>query len=148
MKMKNKNPGIDVPFPTLTCSDVKCPFHGNLKLRGRIFKGIVTSAKAAKTVTVTWERVVPIKKFERFEKRKSKLHAYNPTCIDAKEGDIVRIAECRPLSKTKHFVVVEKISKQENFGNVKYEKIIKREKEEKTLSNNKKIPTKKLNQKN
>ncbi|MBN1455027.1 MAG: 30S ribosomal protein S17, partial [Methanomicrobia archaeon] len=41
-------------------------------------------------------------------KRQSKIHAHNPPCINAKVGDIVKIAECRPLSKTKSFVVVEK----------------------------------------
>ena len=40
-------------------------------------------------------------------KKRSKLHAHNPPCIDAKPGDIVTIAECRPISKTKSFVIVE-----------------------------------------
>ena len=38
----------------------------------------------------------------------SRITAHNPPCIDAKTGDKVKIAECRPLSKTKNFVVVEK----------------------------------------
>jgi small subunit ribosomal protein S17 len=46
-------------------------------------------------------------KYERFEKRQSKIHAHNPPCIDAKAGDNVKIAECRPLSKTKSYVIVE-----------------------------------------
>jgi len=48
-----------------------------------------------------------VKKYNRYEKRLSKFHAHNPPCIHAKVGDIVTIAECRPLSKTKNFVVVE-----------------------------------------
>jgi len=52
-----------------------------------------------------FERKMP--KFERFEKRQAKIHAHNPPCINAKEGDRVKIAECRPLSKTKAYVVVE-----------------------------------------
>jgi small subunit ribosomal protein S17 len=46
-------------------------------------------------------------KYERFEKRQSKIHAHNPPCLEAKAGDRVKIAECRPLSKTKSYVVVE-----------------------------------------
>ena len=38
---------------------------------------------------------------------------YNPQCVDAKKGDIVKIAECRPLSKTKAFVVIEVMKRLE-----------------------------------
>jgi small subunit ribosomal protein S17 len=48
-----------------------------------------------------------IRKYKRYEKRSSKLHAHNPPCIGAKTGDMVKIAECRPLSKSTTFVVVE-----------------------------------------
>ena len=48
-----------------------------------------------------------INKFERYEKRKSKIKAHKPDCLDVKVGDSVKIAECRQLSKTKHFVLVE-----------------------------------------
>jgi small subunit ribosomal protein S17 len=41
------------------------------------------------------------------ERSKSKVHAYLPSCITAKEGQQVRIAECRPLSKTVSFTVIE-----------------------------------------
>ncbi|MBC7110345.1 MAG: 30S ribosomal protein S17, partial [Archaeoglobi archaeon] len=46
-------------------------------------------------------------------KKRSKLHAHNPPCINARVGDVVKIAECRPLSKTKHFVVVEILERGE-----------------------------------
>jgi len=48
-----------------------------------------------------------VRKYNRYEKRSSKYHAHNPSCIQAKVGDMVKIAECRPLSKTTTFVVVE-----------------------------------------
>ena len=48
-----------------------------------------------------------INKFERYEKRNSKIKAHKPDCLDVKVGDSVKIAECRQLSKTKHFVLVE-----------------------------------------
>ncbi|RLF76193.1 30S ribosomal protein S17, partial [Thermococci archaeon] len=54
-----------------------------------------------------------LKKYERYELRRSRIHAYNPECIDAKAGDKVLIAETRPLSKTKNFVVVAITQKAE-----------------------------------
>jgi small subunit ribosomal protein S17 len=89
------------------CEDINCPIHGNNKMRGRIFEGKVIRAKMTKTVTVEWPRRRYLSKYERFEKRRSKVKAHNPVCISAKEGDTVRISECRPLSKSKNFVILE-----------------------------------------
>lgn len=99
--------GLDVQAPTNKCTDVNCPFHGTLPVRGQVLDGVVVSDKSTLMVVVerTSEKIV--KKYERYEKRRSKLHAHNPPCLAAKVGDEVRIAECRPLSKTKSFVVVE-----------------------------------------
>ncbi|MFH8110199.1 MAG: 30S ribosomal protein S17, partial [Candidatus Aenigmatarchaeota archaeon] len=41
--------------------------------------------------------------------RRTRVYAHLPPCLDVKVGDKVKIAECRPLSKIKHFVVIEKI---------------------------------------
>lgn len=92
-----------------TCTDLRCPFHGTLKVRGRRFTGTITSNKASRTVTVQWERRHYLPRFERFERRRTKVKAHSPPCIELAEGDAVRIAETRPLSKTKHFVVLEKL---------------------------------------
>lgn len=81
----------------------------NIKTRGRTFKGIVVSDKAQRTVTVEWNRRVYVPKYERYQKKRSKVKAHNPEEIDAKEGDEVIIKECRPISKTKKFIVVEVI---------------------------------------
>jgi small subunit ribosomal protein S17 len=61
----------------------------------------------SRTVVVQREYFKYVPKYERYEKRKSKIHAHNPDCIAAKIGDKVKIAECRPLSKTKSFVVIQ-----------------------------------------
>lgn len=106
---KTNNIGIGVTAPKETCTDRNCPFHGDLTVRGREFVGVVKSDKMSRTVTVYWERKQYIPKFERYEKKFSKVKAHNPDCISAKIGDKVRIKECRPLSKLKNFVVVEKI---------------------------------------
>jgi len=102
--------GIDVKEPDRECDDVNCPFHGKLPVRGQIIEGVVVSDKAEKTVVVQRAYMKKIRKYERYEKRRSKIHAHNPPCIAAKAGDVVKIMECRPLSKTKSFVVVEKRS--------------------------------------
>lgn len=104
--------GIDVPLPKSTCNDRKCPFHGNLKVRGKILEGKVVSAKSLKTVIVEREILHYVPKYQRYERRHSRIAAYNPECINAKEGDVVKIAECRPLSKTKAFVVIEVLKKK------------------------------------
>ncbi len=107
-KHQQKNIGIDVAKPAGVCHDSKCPFHGRLRLHGRLLTGVVLATRSAKTATVGWERRYHIQKYERYERRYTKLHAHNPSCINAETGDIVTIAETRPLSKTKHFVIIKK----------------------------------------
>ena len=78
---------------------------------GRIFSGIVISRRMQKTAKVTWERRFYLKKYERYEKRTSSVMAHVPENIEVKEGDKVRIKECRPISKTKHFIIIKNESK-------------------------------------
>ncbi len=99
--------GLDVSTPVKDCSDPNCPFHGTLPVRGQVFDCTVVSDKMDNTVVVMREFEKRATKYERLEKRQSKIHAHNPPCMEAKAGDRVRIAECRPLSKTKSYVVVE-----------------------------------------
>jgi small subunit ribosomal protein S17 len=102
-----KNIGLNVSAPEKECDDVNCPFHGTLPVRGQVITGKVVSDKMRGSVVVARDYLHFVKKYKRYEKRSSKLHAHNPPCIGAKVGDNVKIAECRPLSKTKTFVVVE-----------------------------------------
>jgi small subunit ribosomal protein S17 len=102
-----RNIGIAVEAPKKDCADIHCPFHGTLGVRGRLFLGKVISSKARKMVVVEREYTHLIKKYKRYERSKSRIHAYLPPCVDVKEGDDVKLAECRPLSKTVSFVVVE-----------------------------------------
>ncbi len=104
-----KNIGIEAKEPDRTCSSSKCPWHGHLKVRGRTFRGVVASSKAADTAIVEWNYYKFIPKYERHERRKTVVAAHNPSCISARQGNEVIIAECRPVSKTKRFVVVQKI---------------------------------------
>jgi small subunit ribosomal protein S17 len=68
-------------------------------------EGIVVSSKAKKTVIVEIDYTRYIYKYERYLRKRSRIPAHNPDCIGAKEGNVVRIAETRRLSKTKSFVV-------------------------------------------
>ena len=98
--------------PKKTCDDRNCPFHGDLPVRGRVLKGSVVSAKMDKTVIVKRDYLHYVPKFIRYERRHSRIPSHNPPCIDAEEGDRVIIAECRPVSKTVSFVVVEKLEEK------------------------------------
>ena len=101
--------------PKERCNDVNCPFHGKLSVRGRQFTGTVISTKMRKTAVIEFERLYFLKKYERYEKRRTRLKVHNPECVNAKEGDVVEIMECRPLSKTKTFVIVQKLGKEKGF---------------------------------
>lgn len=95
--------------PKKTCSDKNCPFHGDLSMRGRVSEGVVLTAKMDKTVIVKRDYLHYVPKFRRYERRRSQISCHNPPCINAKEADHVRIVECRPISKTVSFVVVERL---------------------------------------
>jgi small subunit ribosomal protein S17 len=98
--------------PKKTCDDRNCPFHGTLSVRGRVLEGTVQTAKMDKTVIVDREYTQFSTKFVRYERRHGHIPSHNPPCIDVKEGDRVKIVECRPISKTVSFVVVEKLGEE------------------------------------
>lgn len=78
--------------------------------RGRFFQGTVVK-KFPTRVVIEFERTVYIRKFERFAKKKTRIHAYLPPSMFEKInlGDYIKVQECRPLSKIIHFVVISKI---------------------------------------
>jgi small subunit ribosomal protein S17 len=98
-----------------TCKDNHCPQHGTVRIHGRAFTVTVQSARAPKTAIVEWERRYYVPKYERYERRRTKINVHNPDCMNAKAGDIVRITECRPISKTKHFVITGKLGAERLF---------------------------------
>ena len=122
-KKDNKNEvnsaGVIVKVPEKAGSDEykdnKCPFCGNVKVRGRNFIGIVVGKDTHRTATIENISKTFVPKYERYKKTKTKLSAHNPECINAKEGDMVKISECRKLSKTKSFVVVENLGPEKTY---------------------------------
>ncbi|WP_226007814.1 30S ribosomal protein S17 [Natrinema salinisoli] len=86
----------------------KCPFYGELSVRGQILEGTVVSTDMDKTVVVEREYDVAVPKYDRHMKRRSRIPAHVPGVLEPLSvGDTVKIAETRPLSKTKSHVVVE-----------------------------------------
>ena len=108
-KEEARNIGLNVKAPAEKCSDKNCPFHGTLPVRGQVITGIVSTVKMQDTILVKKEYMSYVPKYERYEKRTSTYSAHCPPCIKTKAGDQVRIAECRPLSKTTSFVTIEKL---------------------------------------
>lgn len=103
---------LSLKKPKKSCTDPSCPFHGSLSVRGRSLDGLVISAKMDKTVIIRRNYLHYFPKFKRYERRHSHIPAHNPSCLNAKEGDRVKIAECRPISKTVTFVIVEKLEEK------------------------------------
>ncbi|AEN06126.1 30S ribosomal protein S17 [Halolamina sp.] len=106
--------GLNVAEPEEACSDADCPFHGTLSVRGQTLEGEVASTDMDKTVVVEREYDVRVPKYDRYMKRRSRVPAHHPPCMDVAVGDTVRIAETRPLSKTKSHVVVEVVDEGGN----------------------------------
>jgi small subunit ribosomal protein S17 len=104
-----RNIGIPVELPKRDCDDPFCPFHSNLSVRGRILEGTVVSDSMKGTVIIKRNYYHYIPKYLRYERRHSRIAVHNPPCIDGKNGDRVKIMECRPLSKSVSFVIVEKM---------------------------------------
>ncbi len=107
-KKKRLDIGLDVKKPKGECTSSKCPWHGHVKIRGRVLQGRVVSDRGIRSAVVEWNYYNYIPKYERYERRRTRISVHSPECIGARTGDMVMIGECRPLSKTKKFVIIEK----------------------------------------
>ena len=76
--------------------------------RGKIFEG-KTIKKFPRRVVIEFERSIYVKKYERFRKKKTRIHARLPEGMNVEIGDTIRVRECRPLSKIIHHKVIEKL---------------------------------------
>lgn len=76
----------------------------------RLTQGVVASDKGNKTIKVVVEYQTKHPKYGKYLKRRSVLHAHDEK-NEAREGDTVEIAECRPLSKTKHHRLIRIVTK-------------------------------------
>lgn len=106
--VKSVGLGIKTPDAAIESNfvDKKCPFTGNVSIRGRILKGLCISTKMKRTIIVRRDYLHYITKYRRFEKRHKNIAVHCSPAFPVKEGDIVTIGQCRPLSKTVRFNVV------------------------------------------
>uniref|UniRef100_A0A0R3RHF9 Small ribosomal subunit protein uS17 n=1 Tax=Elaeophora elaphi TaxID=1147741 RepID=A0A0R3RHF9_9BILA len=91
-----------------TYIDKKCPFTGNVSIRGRILTGVVMKMKMQRTIVIRRDYLHFIKKYRRYEKRHRNMSVHcSPAFRDIAVGDIVTVGECRPLSKTVRYNVLK-----------------------------------------
>lgn len=91
---------------SITLSDKKCPFTGNVSIRGRILTGVVKSTKMNRTIIIRRDYLHFIPKYRRYEKRHKNLAVHCSPAFRVEVGDQVTVGQCRPLSKTVRFNVL------------------------------------------
>ena len=103
-------PGVTPP-KAKECQDTYCPYHGTTRIRGKITQGIIVSKKSKNTVIIRRDYMQFVKKYQRYERRNTRLACHLPECLwqEIEVGDIVRVGESRKISKTKSFIVLDKI---------------------------------------
>lgn len=79
----------------------------------RAMIGTVVSTKQAKTLTVSISRKEMHRKYKKYVERRSKVYAHDEQG-EAQEGDMVKVVECRPMSRQKRFRLVEVVKKAGN----------------------------------
>merc|ERR1712210_299082 len=99
---KNVGLGFKTPRSAIegTYIDKKCPFTGDVSIRGRVLTGVVKSTKMKNSLVLRIDYLHYIRKYQRYEKRHTNISAHVSPCFRVKEGDKVTVGQCRPLSKT------------------------------------------------
>lgn len=96
---KTKSIGLGYKTPTEaiegTYVDKKCPFTGEVSIRGRILKGVVKTHKMKRTLIIRRDYLRYVKKYNRFEKRHKNVAAHVSPAFRVSEGDTVVVGECR-----------------------------------------------------
>merc|ERR1712164_146865 len=115
-----KSIGLGYKIPTKAREgryiDKKCPFTGQVSIRGKILRGVVHRTFMKNTITIRRDYLHYITKCRRYEKRHKMISAHCAPAFEVMAGDEVIIGECRPLSKTVRFNVLEvheKVSRNE-----------------------------------
>ena len=96
--------------------DKKCPFTGNVSIRGRLLRGVVHSTKQKHSIVIRRDYLHYIQKYQRYMKRHKNFTVHCSPCFEPKVGDEVIVGQCRPLSKTIRYNVLQHISKAGKGG--------------------------------
>ena len=86
--------------------DKKCPFTGNVSIRGRLLRGIVHSTKMKRTLVIRRNYLHYVNKYQRYMKRHKNFAVHCSPAFDPHVGDEVVAGQCRPLSKTVRYNVL------------------------------------------
>lgn len=115
---KNIGLGFKTPKQAInsTYIDKKCPFTGNVSIRGRMMRGVVHSTKMKRTIVIRRNYLHFVNKYQRYMKRHKNFAIHCSPCFEPKVGDEVVVGQCRPLSKTVRYNVLEVITKSAEGG--------------------------------
>merc|ERR1712146_357626 len=86
-----------------TYVDKKCPWTGNVNIRGKLITGVIKTTKMKNTIIIRKDYLHYIKKYNRFEKRHKNTPVHVSPAFRVKQGDEILAGQCRPLSKTVRF---------------------------------------------
>eukprot|EP00999_Lentomonas_sp_LEN2_P001469 NODE_2511_length_554_cov_122.686183_g2461_i0.p1 GENE.NODE_2511_length_554_cov_122.686183_g2461_i0~~NODE_2511_length_554_cov_122.686183_g2461_i0.p1 ORF type:complete len:148 (+),score=31.63 NODE_2511_length_554_cov_122.686183_g2461_i0:71-514(+) len=115
-----KKVGLGFPTPKAAIKgkfvDQKCPFTGNVSIRGRLVRGVIVSSKMKNTIVVRRNYFHWIPKYQRYEKRHSNLSVHMSPAFEYGIGDEAICGQCRPLSKTVRFNVLQVNPKSRKAG--------------------------------
>ena len=108
---------LGVPAPAkkanvATASDKNCPFYGQLNVKKTSLVGTIIKKDANGSATIEWIRSKFVPKYERFQFRRSRVRVHNPASINASVGEKVLVARTRPISKSKHHVIIKVIESE------------------------------------
>jgi small subunit ribosomal protein S11e len=96
--------------------DKKCPFTGNVSIRGRLMRAVVHSTKCPRSIVIRRDYLHSIQKYQRYEKRHKNFTVHCSPAFEPRVGDEVIVGNCRPLSKTIRYNVLQHISKAGKGG--------------------------------
>ncbi|KAL1562885.1 30S ribosomal protein S11, chloroplastic [Salvia divinorum] len=103
-----------------TYIDKKCPFTGNVSIRGRVLAGTCHSTKMMRTIIVRRNYLHWVKKYQRYEKRHSNIPAHISPCFRVKEGDHVSIGQCRLVPRTDYQFLILLETQNIEFTSLKH----------------------------
>ena len=110
---KNVGLGFRTPKAAINTNyvDKKCPFTGDVSIRGRMMRGIVHSTRMKRSIVIRRNYLHFVNKYQRYMKRHKNFTVHCSPCFEPRVGDEVIVGQCRPLSKTVRYNVLEVITR-------------------------------------